>query len=105
MMVFNAYISGILGNACWDQAEDLDHSLLASNGRLARVRPPKWAQSAVFFRDRGRCVLCEKDLTGLMSIDTVENYDHIVPISGGGITTLPKDRNHVGKGKSGYVRL
>src|SRR3546814_12680662 len=31
MMVFNSYISGILGNACWDQAEDLDHSLLASN--------------------------------------------------------------------------
>src|SRR3546814_3190186 len=85
MMVFNSYISGILGNACWDQAEDLDHSLLASNGRLARVRPPKWAQRAVFFRDRGRCVLCEKDLTGLMSIDNVENYDHIVPISGWGI--------------------
>src|SRR3546814_4546557 len=45
----------------------------------------KWAQRAVFFRDRGRCVLCEKDLTGLMSIDNVENYDHIVPISGWGI--------------------
>src|SRR3546814_19663828 len=60
-MVFNSYIYGILGNACWDQAEDLDHSLLASNGRLARVRHPKWAQRDVFFRDRGRGVRWDKD--------------------------------------------
>src|SRR3546814_4242597 len=48
----------------------------------------KWGQRAVFCRDRGRCVLCENDLTGLMSIDNVENYDHIVPISGWGINDI-----------------
>ena len=87
MMRFNCYISGILENARWGQV-DLDRSLLAPNGTLARVRPPKWAQRAVFFRDRGRCVLCDRDLTGLMSIDNVENYDHIVPLSRWGINDI-----------------
>lgn len=88
MMMFNSYISGILENAQWDEVEDLDRSLLAHNGTLARVRPPKWAQRAVFFRDRGRCVLCGCDLTGLMSIDNIENYDHIVPLSRWGINDI-----------------
>ncbi|MGE1001455.1 HNH endonuclease [Ralstonia pseudosolanacearum] len=87
MMRFNCYISGILENARCGQV-DLDRSLLAPNGTLARVRPPKWAQRAVFFRDRGRCVLCDRDLTGLMSIDNVENYDHIVPLSRWGINDI-----------------
>lgn len=88
MMMFNSYVSEILEQARWDQAEDLDRSLLASNGTLARIRPPKWAQRAVFFRDRGRCVLCDRDLTGLMSIDNVVNYDHIVPLSRWGINDI-----------------
>ncbi|VUZ28879.1 Uncharacterised protein [uncultured Comamonas sp.] len=88
MMDFNSYVSGILEHAQWDQVEDFDRSLLASNGTLARVRPPRWAQRAVFFRDRGRCVLCDSDLTGLMSIENVENYDHIVPLSRWGINDI-----------------
>lgn len=88
LMRFNSYVSDILKNAHWGRVEDLDRSLLAPNGTLARVRPPKWAQRAVFFRDRGRCVLCDRDLTGLMSIDNVENYDHIVPLSRWGINDI-----------------
>ncbi|AZU58165.1 HNH endonuclease [Ralstonia sp. 22086] len=88
MMRFNSYVSDILKNAHWGRVEDLDRSLLAPNGTLARVRPPRWAQRAVFFRDRGRCVLCDRDLTGLMSIDNVENYDHIVPLSRWGINDI-----------------
>lgn len=88
MMRFNNYVSGVLERAQWDQAEDHDSTLLALNGKLERVRPPKWAQRAVFFRDRGRCVLCDSDLTGLMSIDNVENYDHIVPLSRWGINDI-----------------
>lgn len=88
MMKFNSYLSGILKQAHWNQVEDLDRSLLASSGTLARARPPNWAQRAVFFRDRGRCVLCDKDLTGLVSIDNVENYDHIVPLSRWGINDI-----------------
>lgn len=88
MMKFNSYISGILKDAKWERIEDLDRSLFAPNGRLARARPPMWAQRAVFFRDRGRCVLCDRDVSGLTSIDNVENYDHIVPLAKWGINDI-----------------
>ena len=59
-------------------------------GRLRRVRPPRWVQRTVFFRDRGRCVLCRRDLSGLISFgaENVENYDHVVPLSHGGLNDL-----------------
>lgn len=88
MMMFNDYVSGIFSQGHLDRVEELDRSLLASNGTLARVRPPRWAQRAVFFRDRGQCVLCSKDLTGLMSLENIENYDHIVPLSGWGLNDI-----------------
>jgi len=88
MMMFNDYVSGILSRGNWDRAEDLDRSLLAPNGTLARVRPPMWAQRAVFFRDRGKCVLCDSDVSGLVSLDNIENYDHIVPLSRWGLNDI-----------------
>ena len=59
-------------------------------GRLRRVRPPRWVQRAVFFRDRGRCVLCRRDLFGLVTFGTenTENYDHVVPLAKGGQNDL-----------------
>lgn len=53
-------------------------------GMLRRVRPPRWAQRAVFFRDRGACTFCHCDLSGLLSSQAVEAYDHIVPLADGG---------------------
>lgn len=54
--------------------------LIANNGRLKRKNIPKWVKRAVFFRDKGRCVLYHKDLTNLINTDNQENYDHIVPL-------------------------
>ena len=88
MMLFNDYVSGILSQGDWDRVEDLDRSLFAPNGTLARVRPPMWAQRAVFFRDRGKCVLCDSDVSGLVSLDNIENYDHIVPLSKWGLNDI-----------------
>lgn len=47
-----------------------------------------WAQRAVFFRDRGKCVLCDSDVSGLVSLDNIENYDHIVPLSRWGLNDI-----------------
>jgi hypothetical protein len=88
MLLFNEYVSEFLSRGDWDRAEELDRSLLAPNGTLARVRPPRWAQRAVFFRDRGQCVLCGKNLTGLVNLESVENYDHIVPLSRRGLNDI-----------------
>lgn len=54
-------------------------------GVLRRVSVPEWARRAVFYRDRGRCVLCDCDLSGLVSLWSEENYDHIVPLAAGGL--------------------
>lgn len=61
-------------------------SLRSENGLLRR-QPyvPAWAKHAVYCRDRGRCVLCNKDLSGLLSTDRRTHYDHIVPLNLGGI--------------------
>lgn len=50
-------------------------------GRIRRRPPPAWARSAVFFRDQGRCVLCHVDLSGLLSTDRVDHFDHMVPLA------------------------
>lgn len=88
LLTFNEYISDILSNACLGDSEDLDLSRFISGGVLRRVRPPVWAQRAVFFRDRGRCVLCDQDLSGLTNLANVENYDHIVPLSRFGLNDV-----------------
>ncbi|MFZ5780400.1 MAG: HNH endonuclease [Pseudomonadota bacterium] len=88
LLAFNEYVSGILADVDMDKVEDIDQSRLAQNGRLRRVRPPIWARRAVFFRDRGRCVLCDTDLSSLINLDNVENYDHIVPISQFGLNDV-----------------
>ena len=45
---------------------------------------PKWLKNGLFFRDKGRCQICGKDLTCLLSTDNKINYDHIVPLDQGG---------------------
>ena len=53
-------------------------------GRLRRVAMPRWVQRAVYFRDRGRCVLCRKDLSGALSLENIGHYDHVVPLAQSG---------------------
>lgn len=55
-----------------------------------RVYIPEWTKRAVFFRDRGCCVFCKKDLGGLVSIleDGEKQFDHIVPLAQGGLNDV-----------------
>ena len=45
---------------------------------------PKWLKNLVFFRDKGRCQICGKDLTCMLSTDNKINYDYIMPLEQGG---------------------
>jgi hypothetical protein len=57
-----------------------------SSGKISRASyMPTWVKKAVYLRDQGRCVLCLKDLTGLLSTDRVVHYDHIVPLNCWGV--------------------
>lgn len=47
---------------------------------IKRCYIPTWAKKAVYYRDHGRCVLCQKDLSGLLSTDRNLHHDHIVPL-------------------------
>jgi len=49
-------------------------------GTIKRVNIPVWVKKAIFHRDKGRCVFCNKDLTGLVNTLSNLNYDHIMPL-------------------------
>jgi 5-methylcytosine-specific restriction endonuclease McrA len=53
---------------------------VTNKGTIKRVPIPQWVKKAVFHRDKGRCVFCNRDLTGLVNTLNTENFDHIVPL-------------------------
>jgi len=59
---------------------DFPPKALNSKGKIKRRSVPQWLKSAVFHRDKGRCVFCATDLTSLVNTLTDSNYDHIVPL-------------------------
>jgi hypothetical protein len=88
LLSYNDYVASVIRHAAHDGIEYPLSNLFTGKGTLKRVRPPMWARRAVFFRDRGRCVLCERDLSGLLNIDNVENYDHIVALTQYGLNDI-----------------
>ncbi|MBM6605642.1 HNH endonuclease [Enterobacteriaceae bacterium RIT814] len=71
----------------WDP-EFYNSNVNTRNGYLRRVTIPKWVQKAVYHRDKGRCVICKKDVTGMINIYNKSNYDHIVPLARFGINDV-----------------
>lgn len=60
----------------------------SGSGKLRRVGIPRWVKNAVFHRDRGRCVFCNKDVSGTLSLQNENNFDHIVSLSKGGLNDV-----------------
>lgn len=87
LLAYNNYVSTLVQGE-HEHMDGCSCDLFHKGGTLKRVQPPMWAQRAVFFRDRGRCVLCDKDLSGLLNIENVENYDHIVPLARHGLNDI-----------------
>jgi hypothetical protein len=54
----------------------------SSDGAIKRQRSvPAWLRKAVYYRDHGRCVMCQRDLSGLLSTDRLLHYDHMMPLN------------------------
>lgn len=90
MQRFNLLANGFITDIALDDAF-LDPEIIQCfqrDGILKRVKIPEWAKRAVFFRDKGRCVVCNKDLSGTLSIYNKENYDHIVPLAQSGLNDV-----------------
>jgi hypothetical protein len=50
------------------------------DGTIKRCPIPQWVKHAVYHRDKGHCVFCNRDLTDLVTTLNSKNYDHIVPL-------------------------
>jgi hypothetical protein len=71
-----------------DTASSFMPEAFNQSGHLVRSSCPMWAKSAVFHRDKGRCVLCQTDLTRLFSQKAETHYDHIIPLARGGMNCV-----------------
>lgn len=85
---FNLNISGVFELQNIDDFNVNTLNLLTSKNRLKRKKVPVWARKAVFYRDRGKCTYCQKDLTGLINIENSYHIDHIVPLNIFGINDV-----------------
>jgi len=78
---FNMELSGTFEMLEDEDITLISKSYLKKNKILLRKKIPSWAKKAVFYRDRGVCVYCKKDLSGLLNISNKYHIDHIVPLS------------------------
>lgn len=85
--------------------------LLTGKYKNRRCNIPKWAQRAVYFRDRGSCVICKKDLSGVSNLDNHENYDHMIALANYGfndvtnLQLLCKECNQSKKARAGITSI
>ena len=89
LTLFNKLIAGYISqfDVDWPIAEE-PVSLFQKTGVLKRCHIPTWVQRAVFFRDRGICVSCHRDLSGILSMWSEEHFDHIIPLRAGGMNDV-----------------
>lgn len=88
MQQFNQMIAGEVASSTVDEIPDELRDQFRRDGVLDRCHIPSWVQKAVFFRDRGQCVLCKTDISGLVNVSAIKNFDHIVPLSLGGLNDV-----------------
>ena len=85
---FNSMIASQIQFRDLDELDREDLFFFKKSGILKRVNIPSWVQRAVLHRDRGMCVSCSKDISGLLNIGYTENFDHIIPLAVGGINDV-----------------
>lgn len=77
---FNKLLSSYLSSRGREELSDEIISKIKISGGVRRTLVPKWAERAVYFRDRGRCMGCNKDLSGTLSLHNKQQIDHIIPL-------------------------
>jgi hypothetical protein len=88
LMLFNDMMARQFQRAAMDEVPEEHIHHFEKAGVLKRVHVPEWVRRAVFYRDKGRCVSCQSDLSGLVTIWSEEHFDHIVPLAGGGLNDV-----------------
>lgn len=111
LMLFHKLIADVITSSEIEELKPNDRVWFSNNGILLRKNIPQWAKNAVFYRDRGRCVLCYMDLSHLLSLQNENHFDHIVPLARGGINDvtnlqlLCSDCNYHKSAKDAYTSV
>ncbi len=85
---FNEIVSPYIQEIKVKELDDEYIKFFKKDGVLKRVSIPFWVQKAVYYRDRGKCNNCHKDVTGQVNIGNNKNFDHIIPLEIGGINDV-----------------
>jgi hypothetical protein len=85
---FNKQLSSRIAKIKTQDLQERASKHFKKDGILKRVNIPIWARKAVFFRDRGICSNCQKDISGLVNINNSKHFDHIVPLISGGLNDI-----------------
>lgn len=85
---FNKQISTRLVKIKTQDFSEHARILFKKDGFLRRVNIPLWVRRAVFYRDRGMCSNCRKDISGLVNIHSSKHFDHIIPLAAGGLNDI-----------------
>jgi hypothetical protein len=88
LLLFNDMISRQMADTSLDEVDEEHLKYFARDGALKRCNVPEWVRRAVFYRDRGLCVVCHTDLSGILNIYSEDHFDHIVPLAGGGLNDV-----------------
>ncbi|MER6914337.1 HNH endonuclease [Streptomyces sp. NPDC000594] len=81
------YVMGV-GHDTEESQSSRYRKYLERPGAIKRTKVPKWVQRAIYFRDRGMCTKCGRDLTGLVNRFSSENFDHMIPLARGGLNDV-----------------
>lgn len=84
----NEMIASEIKDETEDGVPDHEKVFFSKPGVLRRVAIPSWVKRAVFYRDRGACGKCNIDISGLVAIENMKHFDHIVPLAQGGINDV-----------------
>lgn len=77
---FNSLVQKIVKDEEKDYNLPWPKDSLNEDGTIKRQTIPQWVKNAVYHRDKGHCVFCSRDLTGLVNVLRQSNYDHIIPL-------------------------
>ncbi len=73
LLLFNEMMASQIKQGAEDDLADSEFAgAFARPGVLRRVALPSWVRRAVYFRDRGMCVMCAGDLSGVLAIGSEE---------------------------------
>ncbi|MGL4572780.1 MAG: HNH endonuclease [Clostridium sp.] len=82
---FNEHVASYIDSSNINDIHLENRKYFEQNGVLKRSYIPTWVRNSIFFRDRGHCCCCNRDLTGLISVTDLDKaIDHIVPLAEGG---------------------